>query len=153
MRVAVARVADFLPGQRRIIQIGKRSIGVFRVGDRFYAINNSCPHQSGPLCLGRTVPWARSDGPGDVRVTGERTLLACPWHGWEYDLVTGQSFLGPGERPARSYEVSVRPGQDLNEDAALKFPDRVPGPYVAETFTVSVEEDYVVVDTRARSDR
>ena len=29
--------------------------------------------------------------------TAEPTLLACPWHGWEYDLATGQSFLGPGE--------------------------------------------------------
>ncbi|MGH3388399.1 MAG: Rieske (2Fe-2S) protein [Actinomadura sp.] len=162
MRVVVAPVRDFPPGERRIIEVGRRSIGVFRVGERFYAISNRCPHQGGPLCLGRIAPWTVSDGPGDLRMEDEEqsALLACPWHGWEYDLATGQSFLGPSEVPVRSYTVSVEPGGTLDRQAA---PDggepaasttatatrgRVPGPYVAETFSVHVEEDYVVVDTR-----
>ena len=64
--------------------------------------------------------------------------LACPWHGWEYDLATGQSFLGPGEPGVKSYDVNVEPGERLA--------GREPGPYVAETFPVHVEEDYVVID-------
>ncbi|MEU3274946.1 Rieske 2Fe-2S domain-containing protein [Saccharomonospora sp. NPDC006951] len=148
MRVAVARVADFQPGERRIVRVGRRSIGVFRVGDKFYAINNHCPHMSGPLCLGRTLPHLSSSGPGDVSLAEHDTLLACPWHGWEYDLATGQSFLGPGEKPARGFEVSVQSGHTVSADAAMRFPDRIPGPYVAETFTVRVEDEYVIVDTR-----
>jgi nitrite reductase/ring-hydroxylating ferredoxin subunit len=68
-------------------------------------------------------------------------LLACPWHGWEYDLATGQSFMGPGrgEAPALSYDVRVLPGREIPGE-------RVPGPYVAETVPVSVEQDYVVID-------
>jgi nitrite reductase/ring-hydroxylating ferredoxin subunit len=161
VRVVVARVADFKPGERRIVELGRRSIGVFRVGDRFYALNNHCPHQGGPLCLGRTSPWALSSGPGDFRMEDETALLACPWHGWEYDLETGQSFLGPGEAPVRSFDVSVEPGAELDghgEDPEVaqrvRRYGRMPGPYVAETFQVTVEDDYVVVHSqRAQPDR
>jgi nitrite reductase/ring-hydroxylating ferredoxin subunit len=149
MRIVVARVRDFQPGDRRIIEVGRRSIGVFRVGERFYAINNRCPHQGGPLCLGRVAPWVVSEGPGDLRMDDEEraALLACPWHGWEYDLATGQSFLGPSEVPVRSYAVSIEHGGALDDEPAASR-GRVPGPYVAETFPVHVEEEYVVVDTR-----
>lgn len=154
MRIVAGRVQDFAPGERRIVKVGRRSIGVFRVGERFYAINNHCPHQGGPLCLGRTVPWAVADAPGQPRLADdERVLVACPWHGWEYELATGQSFLGPGEPPVRRYRVSVEDGGSLGEDAKVRHPDRTPGPYVAETFPVQVEDDYVVVDTRPGPDQ
>jgi nitrite reductase/ring-hydroxylating ferredoxin subunit len=145
MRVVVAPLKEFPPGERRIVTAGSRSIGVFRVGDRFYALRNRCPHQGGPLCLGRIAPWARSSGPGDFRMEGGPSLIACPWHGWEYDLETGQSFLGPGESPVKAYQVSVEQGSALDE-APEPVDGRVPGPYVAETYPVYVEEDYVVLD-------
>ncbi|MGH3318668.1 MAG: Rieske (2Fe-2S) protein [Streptosporangiaceae bacterium] len=155
MKVVVARLRDFKPGERRIVEAGRRSIGVFRVGDRFYAINNRCPHQGGPLCLGRTLPWVLSDGPGEFNLADGDVLLACPWHGWEYDLATGQSFLGPGEAPVRGYEVSVESGDALDTGPEVERHGRVPGPYVAETFPVRVaaenEEEYVVVDTRSNT--
>ena len=162
VKLVVAPVRDFRPGERRIVALGRRSIGVFRVGDRFYAINNHCPHQGGPLCLGRTAPWVVSDAPGDYRLAEEDALLACPWHGWEYDLATGQSFLGPGEAPVRGYSVSVEPGEALDAEApdihvaasaAPPVHGRVPGPYVAETFPVRVEEEYVVVDVSSSRGR
>jgi nitrite reductase/ring-hydroxylating ferredoxin subunit len=147
MRIVVCRVADFPPGERRIITHGRRSIGVFRVGERFYALNNHCPHSGGPLCEGRTQAWVRSTGPGDFRVDDADTMIACPWHGWEYDMATGQSFLGPGAPPARAYEVRVEPGPD----------GRRPGPYVAETFDVDIEhvgaDAHVVVETTPRAAR
>lgn len=150
MKVAVARVADFAPGERRIVTIGRRSIGVFRVGDRFYALNNLCPHQGGPLCQGRTEGWVTSALPGQFEVAGEGELIKCPWHGWEYELSTGQSYMRPGDVPVRGFGVSVRSGREL-DGAAMPDPPpygrRVPGPYIAETFDVSVEDDYVVVDT------
>jgi nitrite reductase/ring-hydroxylating ferredoxin subunit len=131
MRVVVARLADFPAGERRILDVGNRSIGVFRVGDAFYAVRNRCPHQGGPLCQGRLFRRVVSDDPGVVRHADEPPLIACPWHGWEYDLATGQSFIGPTEPHVRAYDVSV---------------ERMPGPYVAETFPVHVEEEYVVLD-------
>ena len=58
-----------------------------------------------------------------------------PWHGWEFDIRTGQSWCDPTRVRARPYAVSVQPGTRL-----------VAGPYVAETVPVSVENDYVVVE-------
>jgi nitrite reductase/ring-hydroxylating ferredoxin subunit len=147
VRIVVARLDEFPPGERKIVEAGRRSIGVFRVGDSFYAINNYCPHQGGPLCLGRTKPWISSPRPGEVTSAEEDALLACPWHGWEYDLATGQSFLGPGEPPVRTYAVSVERGDRVS---AQPRAGRQPGPYVAETFPVHVEDAYVVVDTSPR---
>ena len=157
MKVVVARLEDFPPGERKIVKAGSRSIGVFRVEDDFFAIRNRCPHQGGPLCVGRLSPWAVATGPGQVSMSGPPRLVACPWHGWEYDLETGQSFMGPGETRVKAYEVSVHHGSELGEDvriaeeqpripAAARAAGREPGPYVAETFSVYVEEDYVVVD-------
>ena len=136
MKVVVGKVSDFRNGDRKIIDVNGKSIGVFRVDDQFYAIRNRCPHQWGPLCLGDFAPRPVSGGPGDVHLDSGPPLIACPWHGWEYDLATGQSFMGPGRgnMAARSYDVSVLPG------------GRIPGPYIAETMPVSVEQDYVVVD-------
>jgi nitrite reductase/ring-hydroxylating ferredoxin subunit len=143
MKVVVGRVSDFANGDRKIIDVNGKSIGVFRVDDRFYAIRNRCPHQFGPLCVGTLAQRAVSDGPGDLRMDDGPPLIACPWHGWEYDLATGQSFMGPGRgnMAALSYEVTVRPGSEL-----ARADGRIPGPYVAETMPVSVEQDYVLVD-------
>jgi nitrite reductase/ring-hydroxylating ferredoxin subunit len=137
-RYVVAEAGEIPPGGRKIVEAGGRSIGVFNLGGEYFALRNRCPHQGGPLCQGRVAPWARSSGPGDLQLDAEATLLACPWHGWEYDLATGQSFLGPGEPGVKSYDVDVEPGAHLA--------GREPGPYVAETFPVHVEEDYVVID-------
>ena len=169
MRIVVGRVADFPPGERRIVDQGRRSIGVFRVGDSFYALNNHCPHLGGPLCRGRMQAWVRSDRPGVYERDTEHALVACPWHGWEYDLATGRSFLGPGEPPVRAYAVSVEAagcgegaqGEPDGAGAASAGPEgepgpggRRPGPYVAETYRVTVErfgpDDHIVVDTTQR---
>jgi nitrite reductase/ring-hydroxylating ferredoxin subunit len=125
-------VSEFPSSGRVVLDVGGRSIGVFRFGDRYYAVRNRCPHQGGPLCAGHLFRRAVSDEPGRVRYSDDAPLIACPWHGWEYDLATGQSFMGAGEPRVKAYDVSV---------------ERVPGPYVAETFPVHVEEEeYVVLD-------
>jgi len=62
-------------------------------------------------------------------------ILRCPWHGWEFDVKTGQSFCDPSKISVRSYPMEVAPGQTV-----------VQGPYVAETLPVTVEEQYVIVE-------
>jgi nitrite reductase/ring-hydroxylating ferredoxin subunit len=150
MRFVVGRVSDFRNGDRKIVDVNGKSVGVFRIDDVFYALRNRCPHQSGPLCLGTLAPRAISGAPGDVTMDAGPPLLACPWHGWEYDIATGQSFMGPGRGnlSARSYDVTVLPGSELApaDEPGMRPDGRVPGPYMAETVPVSVEEDYVVVE-------
>ena len=130
----VARAEEIPPGERKIVEIGGRSIGVFNIDGSYYALRNRCPHQGGPLCAGNVRRRLLSREPGRVELADGTPLLVCPWHGWQYDLATGESFA-PGDLNARSYPVSVEPGDEL-----------VQGEYVVETFPVRVEEEYVVLD-------
>jgi 3-phenylpropionate/trans-cinnamate dioxygenase ferredoxin subunit len=147
MRVVVAPLRSFPSGERRIVEVGGRSIGVFRVGESFFGIRNRCPHQGGPLCLGHVLGDAFADAPGSSPVVGDPLRIACPWHGWEYDLDTGQSFMGTVAPGVRSYGVELSPGESLaaGQVRAAAPAKRIPGPYVAETFEVNVEDEYVVL--------
>jgi 3-phenylpropionate/trans-cinnamate dioxygenase ferredoxin subunit len=72
--------------------------------------------------------------PGEFELAGGPPLLVCPWHGWQYDVATGQSY-SPGDPRVKSYGVSVESGSELVE-----------GPYVVETYSVTVSEQYVVLE-------
>jgi nitrite reductase/ring-hydroxylating ferredoxin subunit len=135
----VATVDQIPPGARKIVEVAGRSIGVFNVKGEYFAVLNRCPHQGGPLCLGNTLGFLRSSGVGEFHYSRAGEIVRCPWHGWEYDLRTGQSWFDPGHVQVRRYEVSVVPG-----DFTLEGLEK--GPYVAETFPVSVEQQYVVVE-------
>ncbi len=90
----VADVADLPPGERRIIEIGGKSVGVFNVHGEFVAYLNLCPHEFAPVCEGKvrgtTLP---TDDPTELRWGREQEILACPWHGWEFDLRTGECLV------------------------------------------------------------
>jgi nitrite reductase/ring-hydroxylating ferredoxin subunit len=146
MRFVVGPVSEFADGERRIVKAGVRSNGVFRIGDSFYGIRNRCPHQGGPLCTGHVLGDAVAEQPGaDARVTTDPLRVACPWHGWEYDLRTGQSFMGPGEPGVRSYGASTATGGALLAELESEPAQLRPGPYTAETFEVRVEDEFVVL--------
>ena len=146
-RYVVATVDEIPPGQRKIVDVGGRSIGVFNVRGEFFAVLNRCPHQGGPLCLGNTHGFLRPAGVGEFEYSRAGEVLRCPWHGWEYDLRTGQSWFDPGHVLVRRYDVSVEPGAQLvSEPGEPGMEGLVKGPYVAETFPVSVEQQYVIVD-------
>ena len=151
MKVVVARLEDFPPGERKIVKIAGRTIGVFNVKGEYFALLNRCPHQGGPLCEGHTLGFLRSEGPGHYEYTRPGEVLRCPWHGWEYDLRTGQSWFDPRSVRVRRYEVAVEPGSALADapDVVSAEPGMEglqKGPYVAETFPVSVEAEYLVVE-------
>jgi nitrite reductase/ring-hydroxylating ferredoxin subunit len=153
MKVLVARASDLQSGDRVIVEVGNRSIGVFRRGDDFFAVRNTCPHLGAPLCLGKVHPLVESDWPGVVRDVPGRQMLACPWHGWEFDLANGKSY-GPGAN-AKAYAVSVESGLPENPTASCETARHIrdgkpsqlrEGPYLLETFPVAVEDDYVMLD-------
>jgi nitrite reductase/ring-hydroxylating ferredoxin subunit len=139
VKFVVAPLSEFPSGTRRIVRVGGREIGVFRVEHDFYAVRNRCPHQGGPLCRGRVLPRLVADEPGAVRIGDGPPLIVCPWHGWQYDARTGEAFA-PGDPGARSYEVTVEPGTVVprESDEHVRF--------VAETFPVYLENDYVVLE-------
>lgn len=117
----VCPVSELPPGQRKIVEIGGRSIGVFRLGDgRFFALRNRCPHRGAPLCEGRTTGLLTADAPYRPTLQRDGEILRCPWHGWEFDLTTGRSVFMPEEIRVKSYPVGVQaaPGP---ETAVEKF--------------------------------
>jgi 3-phenylpropionate/trans-cinnamate dioxygenase ferredoxin subunit len=134
-RQIVARAIDVPPGTAKIFNVAGREIGVFNIDGEYFALANRCPHAGGPLCQGTIVGLVQSDGPGSYRLAAQKSFLRCPWHGWEFDIRTGQSWCDPNSLKARPFAVTVEPGARLVE-----------GPYVAETFPISVEEDYLIID-------
>jgi 3-phenylpropionate/trans-cinnamate dioxygenase ferredoxin subunit len=143
-KYVVCAVEELPPNQRRIVEIAGRSVGVFNVNGEYYALRNSCPHQGGPLCAGRVSGFLTAAVPGEYAYTRRGEILRCPWHGWEFDITTGQSWFDPQRTRVRTYPVSVEAmeGTPANEaKGALQ-----PGPYVAETYPVSVEQRMVVVE-------
>lgn len=143
-RYIVAPVAEIPPGERKIVEIAGRSIGVFNVDGEFFALRNRCPHQGGPLCHGPVGGFVSSSGPGDYHLTRHGEILRCPWHGWEFDIRTGQSWFDPARVRVRAYDVSLEPF-GAGEAKALSL-DLEKGPYIAETYPVIVEQHHVVVD-------
>src|SRR5207248_6268422 len=105
LKYVVATVDEIPPGGRKIVDVGGRSVGVFNVAGEFFAVLNRCPHQGGPLCLGHTHGFLRSAGVGEYHYSRPGEILRCPWHGWEYDLRTGQSWFEPSHVIVRRYEV------------------------------------------------
>jgi 3-phenylpropionate/trans-cinnamate dioxygenase ferredoxin subunit len=87
------------------------------------------------------IGLAQSSDPGEIEYTRLGEIIRCPWHGWEFDIRTGQSYCDPRRFRVKAYPVHVEPGTSLVPGTGV-----VAGPYVAETLAVSVESDYVVVD-------
>jgi nitrite reductase (NADH) small subunit len=77
--IQVGSVADFTPGQAKMVTVEGRHVAVFRLGDDFFALDNLCLHRGGPLCEG---PIAND-------------VVTCPWHGWSYEIKTGTMVQDP----------------------------------------------------------
>jgi 3-phenylpropionate/trans-cinnamate dioxygenase ferredoxin subunit len=108
-RHIVARTTEIPPGGRRIVDLEGRSVGVFNLHGRYVAVLNVCPHELAPVCLGRLDGTTLPSAPGEWTWGREGEILACPWHGWEFDLLTGACLTD--KRRLRTYEVTVEEGQ------------------------------------------
>ena len=131
----IAPLSEFPAGSRKLVDIKGRPIVIFNLKGEFFALANRCPHQGGSLCHGTLVGLLEASEPGQYRYSRRGEIIRCPWHGWEFDVRTGKSWCEPDRVRARQFTVSVTAGATLVE-----------GPYVAETFPVSVENDYVVLE-------
>lgn len=141
-RHVVGRVGELPVGARRIVEVEGRSIGVFNVGGTFHALRNRCPHQAAPLCLGSIKGMTLPSKPGEYVWARDGEILRCPWHGWEFDILTGRSIFNPHKTRVRSYEVTVEPecSASVNTHTSADDDDES-----VETFAVTVENDFVVL--------
>ncbi|GAA3841468.1 Rieske (2Fe-2S) protein [Brevibacterium ammoniilyticum] len=102
----VCTVDELAPGQRRIVEVEGRSIGVFNVAGRFYALHNGCPHKGGALCEGPICGTTMPTQGTDFEYGRDGSIVRCAWHGWEFDITTGEALADPKFR-ARRYPVRV----------------------------------------------
>jgi nitrite reductase/ring-hydroxylating ferredoxin subunit len=87
----VADKSEIPVGQCKTVEVDGKRIAVFNVDGAFYAIDDSCAHQGGPL------------GEGEL----DGTIVTCPWHAWMYDVTTGLNVDDP-ELAVAKYEVQVQ---------------------------------------------
>lgn len=93
--VKLATLDELPPGHALEVEHDGQIYALFHVDGQIWAIDGICSHQGGPLAEGAL----------------EGTTVTCPWHGWQYDVRTGQALLGTRIRQA-SYEVKVE-GRDV----------------------------------------
>lgn len=99
----VCPVAELPAGQRRIVTIEGKSIGVFNVDGRYFALRNRCPHRGAPLCEGQVVDFVTATKPYTWETQRPGEVIRCPWHSWEFDLTTGRSLCFPDTIRTTSY--------------------------------------------------
>lgn len=112
-RTYVADVEEFDDGDRVIVDVGEREVGVVRYGGEFYALENRCPHDDGPVCEGTVheqleLSYDVEAGTKRERFSGPPTIT-CPRHGWEYFLETG-IHIGDAGYSVRTFTVTVADG-------------------------------------------
>ncbi len=113
--IYIGREDEFEDRGRKVVVNGDVEIGVFFVDGEFYAWENNCVHQGGPVCQGRILNRVVEKIAADKTSEGlawsdEDVHIVCPWHGYEYNLKTGRH---PGNRNARlrPFEVKVTDGE------------------------------------------
>ena len=93
--VRVADTTEVKPGCGIVAEVQGKVFAIFNIDGTFHAIDNTCIHRGGPL------------GEGDV----EGSIVTCPWHGWQYDVITGTCVANPAAKVER-YQVAVE-GTDV----------------------------------------
>src|SRR5690349_22058409 len=92
-RHPVATVSEIPAGERKLVKVpafGKEiEIGVFNVGAKYFAYRNVCPHAGAPVCEGKICGTTLPSDVGEYILARQGEILRCPWHGWEFDLLTG----------------------------------------------------------------
>jgi nitrite reductase/ring-hydroxylating ferredoxin subunit len=111
----VAKASEMTDGDRRIVTAGRHEIGVFFSGGGFYAYSNICLHSGGPACEGllinRVVDIIAPDRTYQGQTFGDDLHFVCPWHGYEYEMKTGEC-VGDRKLKLRKYEI-VQRGEDI----------------------------------------
>jgi nitrite reductase/ring-hydroxylating ferredoxin subunit len=90
----VASLDEVPAGQPTLVDLDGTRIVLARIGDAVYACGEACTHRGGPLSQGKLAG----------------TRLACPWHGWMYDVRTGQCLFPGRGASVPTYRVRVEAG-------------------------------------------
>lgn len=109
------KVADYADGDRKVIVCGDKEVGVFRLGDDFFAWHNRCAHRAGPVCQGRIMkrvlePVAEDRTVRSMEYDESEINIVCPWHGYEFSIRTG-AHQGNSSVRLRKADLTIRDGE------------------------------------------
>jgi nitrite reductase/ring-hydroxylating ferredoxin subunit len=95
---------------RLVVDIGEKTVGIFRINGRLFAYENTCPHMGGPVCQGLIIPAVRELMNDKQVSTGyafdeSEMRIVCPWHGYEFNIETGSH---PAKESIRLKPVAVQ---------------------------------------------
>ncbi len=93
--IKVAEVGEIPAGKGKAVQIQGRDIAILNAGERYYAVDNLCPHKGGPLAEGIVMS----------------NMVVCPWHRWPFELETGSCTINGSA--VDCFEVKVQEGAIL----------------------------------------
>jgi nitrite reductase (NADH) small subunit len=99
VRARCGRADEIPAGGSKVVEVDGRRIALFNWEGAIHAIDDTCPHQGGPL------------GEGYLEENG---AVSCPWHGWTFDVRTGVSPIDP-DLKVRSYPVRIEGGEIVVE--------------------------------------
>lgn len=114
--IRVAKKSELPDGARKIVAHDGLEIGVFNWQGGYFAYENKCVHQGGPACEGLLMHKVEDKiGPGKIwqgqKFSADEIHFVCPWHGYEYDLRTGEC-AADRRLKLRAFKVVTR-GEDL----------------------------------------
>lgn len=92
--ITVAAVDEIADGRSKEVVAGGNDIALFRQGDEYFAVANECSHYGAPLCGGYV----------------KDKTVRCPWHGWQFNLQTGECISAPG-CDIEAFQVKVEDGE------------------------------------------
>ena len=97
--VPVANVSEISDPGSMLVEVGERLVVLIHAAGRFYALDDICTHDGGPL----------SEGPIDAA----GNTIACPRHGAKFDIRNGAAVTMPATKPTTSHEVKIEGEQIL----------------------------------------
>ena len=92
----VAPVEELRPGSVKIVMAGSLTVGVYNLNGEYFALEDRCSHDDGPLCEGEFDP--------------ETGVVVCPRHGANFDIRSGDALTLPATEPVSTYPVHVVDG-------------------------------------------
>ncbi len=113
-QIFVCKDGELKDGACRIVKTDATEIGVYFHAGQYYAYRNYCVHQGGPACEGIVISKVLEVLNADRQYVGQAfdendPHIVCPWHGWEYRLLTGENAADPKIKLKR-YEIVQREG-------------------------------------------
>lgn len=108
----VARADEIPDSGGLVVTVNGVEIGIFRVGTRLVAWRNVCPHMAAPVCRGNVAGTTLPSRVYEYEYGRDGEILQCPWHGWEFDLLTGRHLVESSRARLRQYSVEIN-GEDV----------------------------------------